>query len=101
MSGLGKGIGFSRAVVVVRMAALAAEVLSGSNSVVESQPSKLLVVGSIPISRSILRRLAGVSESEGLLAKSRAFCAKDLISEDGWASSKQPSRSSGKKSSGN
>ena len=28
----------------------------GSNSVVESQPSKLLVAGSIPVSRSILRR---------------------------------------------
>ena len=27
----------------------------GSNSVVESQPSKLLVAGSIPVSRSILR----------------------------------------------
>ena len=27
--------------------------LSGSNSVVESQPSKLLVAGSIPVSRSI------------------------------------------------
>jgi hypothetical protein len=27
----------------------------GSNSVVESQPSKLLVAGSIPVSRSIFR----------------------------------------------
>src|SRR5262245_1535016 len=30
----------------------------GSNSVVESQPSKLLVAGSIPVSRSRLRSLA-------------------------------------------
>jgi hypothetical protein len=29
----------------------------GSNSVVESQPSKLLVAGSIPVSRSNLRSL--------------------------------------------
>jgi hypothetical protein len=36
-------------------------VLSGSNSVVESQPSKLLVAGSIPVSRSRLRRFAGES----------------------------------------
>jgi hypothetical protein len=28
----------------------------GSNSVVESQPSKLLVAGSIPVSRSIARK---------------------------------------------
>ena len=41
---------------------------------VESQPSKLLVAGSIPVSRSKLSRLAGVS----LLAKSRGFCARDL-----------------------
>ncbi len=31
----------------------------GSNSVVESQPSKLLVAGSIPVSRSSLRPPAG------------------------------------------
>ena len=31
--------------------------MGGSNSVVESQPSKLLVAGSIPVSRSILRSL--------------------------------------------
>jgi hypothetical protein len=36
-------------------AALAAEVQGGSNSVVESQPSKLLVAGSIPVSRSSFR----------------------------------------------
>src|SRR6186997_1833978 len=32
----------------------------GSNSVVESQPSKLLVAGSIPVSRSILRSPIGL-----------------------------------------
>ena len=32
----------------------------GSNSVVESQPSKLLVAGSIPVSRSIRLRPLGV-----------------------------------------
>ena len=38
----------------------------GSNSVVESQPSKLLVAGSIPVSRSILRRtLAALAASDG------------------------------------
>ena len=49
--GLVEGRGFSRAIGVER-AAFAAEVTSGSNSVVESQPSKLLVAGSIPVSRS-------------------------------------------------
>ena len=33
------------------------ERVGGSNSVVESQPSKLLVAGSIPVSRSSLRPL--------------------------------------------
>ena len=33
----------------------AGERVGGSNSVVESQPSKLLVAGSIPVSRSSLR----------------------------------------------
>ena len=38
----------------------------GSNSVVESQPSKLLVAGSIPVSRSRLRRtLAALAASAG------------------------------------
>ena len=46
-----EGYGFSRADGVARKAALAAGE-SGSNSVVESQPSKLLVAGSIPVSRS-------------------------------------------------
>ena len=39
----------------------------GSNSVVESQPSKLLVAGSIPVSRSSLRR-ARASATAGQLA---------------------------------
>jgi hypothetical protein len=40
------------------------ERVGGSNSVVESQPSKLLVAGSIPVSRSIAsaRRRAGYGE---------------------------------------
>ena len=47
-----------------RAAGEAREREGGSNSVVESQPSKLLVAGSIPVSRSSLRsprelRLAG------------------------------------------
>ena len=49
-----EGHDFSRAdKACAREAALAAEVeQGGSNSVVESQPSKLLVAGSIPVSRS-------------------------------------------------
>jgi hypothetical protein len=40
--------------------------VGGSNSVVESQPSKLLVAGSIPVSRSILRQaLAALAASDG------------------------------------
>ena len=37
----------------------------GSNSVVESQPSKLLVAGSIPVSRSRSRDRATVPTEEG------------------------------------
>jgi hypothetical protein len=36
---------------------------SGSNSVVESQPSKLLVAGSIPVSRSRFSATCKVSSS--------------------------------------
>jgi hypothetical protein len=39
--------------------AVEAEAEGGSNSVVESQPSKLLVAGSIPVSRSNLRSASG------------------------------------------
>ena len=35
----------------------------GSNSVVESQPSKLLVAGSIPVSRSSFRSLTPLASS--------------------------------------
>ena len=41
-----------------RRAGKEASRVGGSNSVVESQPSKLLVAGSIPVSRSRLRSLA-------------------------------------------
>jgi hypothetical protein len=37
--------------------------LSGSNSVVESQPSKLLVAGSIPVSRSRVERYRAMQGS--------------------------------------
>ena len=55
--------GVKRAAGVARRRSLRAEVRrgegseheGGSNSVVESQPSKLLVAGSIPVSRSNLR----------------------------------------------
>ena len=40
----------------------------GSNSVVESQPSKLLVAGSIPVSRSSLRSAVREARAELLLA---------------------------------
>jgi hypothetical protein len=51
--------------------AAAASRVGGSNSVVESQPSKLLVAGSIPVSRSNLRSLR-----EPRLASQRARVAK-------------------------
>ena len=47
------------------------ERVGGSNSVVESQPSKLLVAGSIPVSRSNLR-----SHGELRLASQRVGVAK-------------------------
>ena len=40
----------------------------GSNSVVESQPSKLLVAGSIPVSRSSLRELREDQPTAGAAA---------------------------------
>jgi hypothetical protein len=52
--------------------------------VVESQPSKLLVAGSIPVSRSRLRRFAGLTlsrvEGASPRPKSRAQFARDLLS---------------------
>ncbi len=51
---LGSGMASVMPPRVGRKAALAAaRQKGGSNSVVESQPSKLLVAGSIPVSRSI------------------------------------------------
>ena len=38
--------------------------VGGSNSVVESQPSKLLVAGSIPVSRSSLRSLGAMADDD-------------------------------------
>ena len=63
----------------------------GSNSVVESQPSKLLVAGSIPVSRSILRqrslrsrlRMAGHSagrRSKHVVGRSREGAKKADLS---------------------
>ena len=55
----------------------------GSNSVVESQPSKLLVAGSIPVSRSILRSLDATSfgwqaSSEGCKALVVAKASREM-----------------------
>ena len=50
----------------------------GSNSVVESQPSKLLVAGSIPVSRSSLRPLRKWSKYRAL----EQFCWREV--EVGW-----------------
>jgi hypothetical protein len=46
----------------------------GSNSVVESQPSKLLVAGSIPVSRSSLRSRVLVPKRELRLGEPREGC---------------------------
>ena len=46
------------------------ELIGGSNSVVESQPSKLLVAGSIPVSRSRSTEPADVAQlAERVLGK--------------------------------
>jgi hypothetical protein len=50
--------------------------------VVESQPSKLLVAGSIPVSRSRLRHFAGLSEV-GAQAEVPSVFARDLLSGAG------------------
>jgi hypothetical protein len=44
----------------------------GSNSVVESQPSKLLVAGSIPVSRSILRSRLDIARELRLASQPRS-----------------------------
>jgi hypothetical protein len=48
--------------------------------VVESQPSKLLVAGSIPVSRSRIEAFCGRERRGSPLPKSRAFFARDLLS---------------------
>ncbi len=62
------------AVAASRRGGARSEPVGGSNSVVESQPSKLLVAGSIPVSRSRLRSLASPASfaSAGQFAKSVA-----------------------------
>ena len=58
------------------------ERVGGSNSVVESQPSKLLVAGSIPVSRSSLRSL-----SELQLASQRGLSAEARSAKAEWQAS--------------
>ena len=47
----------------------------GSNSGVESQPSKLLVAGSNPVSRSMPARSAGHGAGDGIRRSARVSCA--------------------------
>ena len=58
----GAGLPLGRAIEGVQVRVLGRE--GGSNSVVESQPSKLLVAGSIPVSRSTLRPACAPLASE-------------------------------------
>ena len=58
MKGLGKQ-GFSRAARKQSASGFSRCGEGGSNSVVESQPSKLLVAGSIPVSRSRVESFPG------------------------------------------
>ena len=68
-----KGIGQGGLARRSRERGEAGERVGGSNSVVESQPSKLLVAGSIPVSRSILRRaLDALAASDDRLTLQRA-----------------------------
>ena len=46
---------------------------------VESQPSKLLVAGSIPVSRSKVEAFCGRERSGSPQPKSRALFARDLL----------------------
>ena len=58
----------SSPIISSRIFSFQRELTGGSNSVVESQPSKLLVAGSIPVSRSRhlkLSRLHHVGDSSG------------------------------------
>src|SRR3954452_7847358 len=56
--------------------ALEARREGGSNSVVESQPSKLLVAGSIPVSRSIRHRAQDVARAPGAMPRQIASGGK-------------------------
>src|SRR3954467_14362868 len=60
--------------------ALEARREGGSNSVVESQPSKLLVAGSIPVSRSIRRRAQHLARSGAMARQSAEGAAASLRS---------------------
>src|SRR5688500_12458949 len=50
--------------------------VGGSNSVVESQPSKLLVAGSIPVSRSSLRSRTNAERASARQASQDVACHK-------------------------
>jgi hypothetical protein len=70
-----------------RSAKQRSERVGGSNSVVESQPSKLLVAGSIPVSRSSLRPPLGtVSRRAAACQASRDLAAARSAKADGLAS---------------
>jgi hypothetical protein len=60
----------ARVLHVARHLSHVTEVMGGSNSVVESQPSKLLVAGSIPVSRSSSKFETGNSKLGTLVVKS-------------------------------
>jgi hypothetical protein len=53
--------------------------LCGSNSVVESQPSKLLVAGSIPVSRSRTERADVAQLAERVLGKDEVTSSNLVI----------------------
>jgi hypothetical protein len=61
---MGTSVNAYQCTALARRASSAAKIVptSGSNSVVESQPSKLLVAGSIPVSRSIVSVAYGHQE---------------------------------------
>src|SRR5262249_2817189 len=60
--------------------------VGGRNSVVESQPSKLLVAGSIPVSRSILRSsLETFATSFGWQTTARELRLAAASREERWA----------------
>ena len=73
--------------------------VGGSNSVVESQPSKLLVAGSIPVSRSIRHRPLSVHAGYGEMPRRSGEAAKEgsLRSRDTNASFGSASQSTRRK----